>query len=413
MGYSSPGRGEGGDRPRPAPLVAIALLCAACGVADRTDATGPTRTDSAGVQIVRNTDDPLPRWELVQPARRVFGSESEGPELFGRSVTARLHPNGSLWIEEGQSQEIRVFDPRSGAHLFTIGGRGDGPGEFQRSRLLGFDAEGSAYVHDDEHRRLSVFSEGGELLRTHLLPSSLGPAPRPLHVTRAGTLMGQLTQGLEQVPADGSTIRDTVRIWTIPLDGAAPTLVSKSPGALWYFRDGNQVGVPYAGGSLTGFRNDRVYVTDGTGTASYSVYGPAGLERRVEIERAPRRLDGTSATMFVESMRRRAPESLMRTYEEHLDDMPIPEAQRHWDALVVSDNGRAWLLRAADPAGALAEVPPDRIWDVFDAEGTFAGHMRLPANVGLAQVSGPSALTIASDELGRATVAIHDLRWIG
>lgn len=258
-----------------------------------------------------------------------------------------------------------------------------------------------------------MFSEGGELLRSHLMPSSLGIAPRPLHVTRAGTLMGQLSRGLEQVPADGSTIRDTVRIWTIPLVGAAPTLVSKSPGVLWYFRDGNQVGVPYAGGSLTGFRNDRVYVTDGTGTASYSVYGPAGLERRVEIERAPRRLDGTSTTMFVETMRRRAPESLLRTYEEHLDDMPIPEAQRHWDALVVSDNGRAWLLRAADPEGALAEVPPDHIWDVFDAEGAFAGHMRLPANVGLVQVSGTSALTIASDELGRPTVAIHDLRWIG
>ena len=393
--------------------VAIALICAGCGASDRSESTGASRADSAGVQIVRNTDDPLPRWELVQPARRVFGSEEEGPELFGM-VTARLHPNGSLWIEEQQSREIRVFDSRSGAHLFTIGGRGDGPGEFRRRRLLGFDAAGTAYVQDDEHRRLSVFSEGGELLRSHLLPSSLGIAPRPLHVTRAGTLMGQLPRGLEQVPADGSTIRDTVRVWAIQLDDAAPTLVSKSPGALWYFRDGNRVGVPYAGGSRTGFWNDRVYVTDGTGTASYSVYGPAGLERRVEIERAPRRLDGSSATMFVESMRRwRASESLVRTYEEHLDDMPMPEVQRHWDALLVFDDGGAWLLRAADPEGALAEVPPDHIWDVFDADGVFIGQMRLPANVGLVQVSGQNALTSVVDELGRVTVAIHEVRWIG
>ena len=402
-----------GSQPRAAPLVAIALLCAACGVADQTESTGPNRADSAGVQIVRNTDDPLPRGELVQPARRVFGSEAEGPKLFGRAVGARLHPNGSLWIEEWQSQEIRVFDSRSGAHLFTIGGRGDGPGEFRRSRLLGFDAEGSAYVHDDEHRRLSVFSEGGEFLRSHLLPSSLGVMPRPLHVTRAGTLMGQLPRGLEQVPADGSTIRDTVRVWTIPLDGAAPTLVSKSPGALWYYRDGNQVGVPYAGGSRTGFWNDRVYVTDGTGTASYSVYGPAGLERRVEIERAPRRLESSSATIFVESMRRRAPESLVRMYEEHLDEMPMPDAQRHWDALLVADDGGAWLLRAADPEGQPTDVPPDRVWDVFDAEGAFVGHVRLPANVGLEQVSGQTALTTVWDELGRVEVAIHEVRWIG
>ena len=155
-------------------------------------------------------------------------------------------------------------------------------------------------------------------------------------------------------------------------------------------------------------------MTDGTGAAAYSVYGPAGLERRVENERAPRRLDGSSATMFVESMRRRrAPESLVRVYEEHLHAMPMPEAQRHWDALVVADEGDAWLLRAADLEGALAEIPPDHIWDVFDAEGTFVGHMRLPANVGLVQVRGRRALTIASDELGRVTVAIHDVRWIG
>ena len=55
------------SRPGPAALAAIALLCAACGVADQTDATGSSRADSAGVQIVRNTDDPLPRGELVQP----------------------------------------------------------------------------------------------------------------------------------------------------------------------------------------------------------------------------------------------------------------------------------------------------------------------------------------------------------
>ncbi|MCY4572596.1 MAG: hypothetical protein OXF01_07305, partial [Gemmatimonadetes bacterium] len=62
---------------------AIALLCAGCGVPDQGEATGPSRTDSAGVEVVRNTDEPLRRGELVQPARRVFGSEQEGPELFG------------------------------------------------------------------------------------------------------------------------------------------------------------------------------------------------------------------------------------------------------------------------------------------------------------------------------------------
>ena len=145
------------------------------------------------------------------------------------------------------------------------------------------------------------------------------------------------------------------------------------------------------------------------------MYGQAGLERRVEIERAPRRIDGFSATEFVEYLRRdRHPESRVRVYEDHLPEMPIPEAQRAWDRLVVTDEGGEWLLRAGDADGAMAGVPQDdQVWDVFDAEGGFVGHICLPANVWPVQVSGQSMLVIAVDEMDRATVAIHDIRWTG
>ena len=119
--------------------------------------------------------------------------------------------------------------------------------------------------------------------------------------------------------------------------------------------------------------------------------------------------------MFVEQLRRsRVAESRVRFYEKHLPDMPIPEAQRDWDALVVTDEGGVWLLRAGDAEVAMAGVPQDdQVWDVFEAEGGFVGHIRLPANVGPVQVSGQSVLTIVRDELGRSTVAIHDVRWTG
>lgn len=397
---------------------------AACGASDpdRSVAIGSGRTDGPGVQVVSNTVAALPRGELVQPAKHLFGSEAEGPELFGGVADARLHPNRSLWIAERQTQEIRVFDTGSGAHLFTIGGRGDGPGEFQRSLFLGFDAEGYAYVYDHGHRRVSVFSEHGEFQRTDLMPSSLGIGPRPLHVTRTGTLLGQIPRETGRMPTDGSTVRDTVKIWTMPLDGRVPNLVWEAPGALWYFQDGRSVVVPYtgnlpppyAGGLLFGFWDDRIYVTDDAGEASYSVYGPAGLERKVEMDRAFRQADDFSATMFVEHMRqRRFPESSLEIYEDQLTDMPVPKARRAWDALVVTDEGGTWLLRAGGAEAATVGVPEeDRVWDAFDAEGVFVGHVRLPPDVGLAHVSGQSAVTIVSDELGRVTVAIHDVRWI-
>ena len=402
--------------------VAVGLLCAGCGVSDRSDATAPNRVDSAGVAIVRNADGPLVRGELVQPARLVVGSEEEGPELFGSVGTTRLSDTGSLWIQDGQTQEIRVFDSGSGAHLFTIGGRGDGPGEFRMSGFLGFDAGGSAYVYDLRHRRLSVFSESGELLRSHLMPSTLGSRPRPQHVTRTGTILGHLPRLMERAPASGSTVRDTARVWTMPLDGTAPALLWEAPSVLWYFRDGTQVVVPftgrlpspYAGGSLRGLWDDRVYVTDDAGAASYSVYGPTGLERRVEVEREAQQVDDFSATTFVERLRGRLPESSVRIYENHLSAMPVPDAvRRPWDRLLVTDEGGVWLLRAVEGDGEMVGVAEDtRVWDVFDPEGIFVGPMRLPANVSPAQVRGLTVVASVFDEMDRAKVAIYDLRWV-
>ena len=72
---------------------------------------------------------------------------------------------------------------------------------------------------------------------------------------------------------------------------------------------------------------------------------------------------------------------------------------------------------SAEPAtseAAMAGVPPEkRVWDVFDAEGISVGPMRLPANVLPAQVWGESVLVVVYDEMGRSTVAIHDVRWTG
>ena len=57
------------------------------------------------------------------------------------------------------------------------------------------------------------------------MPPAFGIAPRPRHVTPAETLLGHITRGMGRTPVDGSTVRDTIRVQTMPLDGLVAVLV--------------------------------------------------------------------------------------------------------------------------------------------------------------------------------------------
>ena len=93
--------------------------------------------DSAGVQGV--TSDPLNSGTYCTLSEEAVFSVGtiEGDEAYMfnqvRSV-ARLS-EGAIAVVDGSSHEVRVFD-EAGAHLRSMGGRGEGPGEFQGPWLL-------------------------------------------------------------------------------------------------------------------------------------------------------------------------------------------------------------------------------------------------------------------------------------
>ena len=72
---------------------------------------------------------PPPRWTLV-PELRVGGDAVSGPEYeFTTIREIAVSPNGSMYVVQGQEQEIRVYDAQ-GKYGRTIGRQGGGPGEF-------------------------------------------------------------------------------------------------------------------------------------------------------------------------------------------------------------------------------------------------------------------------------------------
>ena len=110
-------------------------------------ATQPMNPGAESVQIVEyeRIPDNVESWSVAGAPELVIGSvESEGPDAFGRIDGVAVLSTGVLVVADGLNSELRAFD-RSGRHVWTVGRRGEGPGEF--ASLVGaFAMEGDSVL---------------------------------------------------------------------------------------------------------------------------------------------------------------------------------------------------------------------------------------------------------------------------
>lgn len=94
-----------------------------------------------------------------------------GGEYFDRPSGVAVNADGSkIYVVDtggvdSENHRVRVFD-QAGAHLFDIGSRGNGPGEFNLPLMATTDREGRLYVTDTGNFRVQVFSPDGELIES-------------------------------------------------------------------------------------------------------------------------------------------------------------------------------------------------------------------------------------------------------
>jgi hypothetical protein len=82
--------------------------------------------------------------------------DGDGADVFGRIGGVALDSAGNVYVADVLSGEVRVFGP-AGAHLYSLGRSGGGPGEFQRLCCLAFAPDGLLWVRDGGNARYSAF----------------------------------------------------------------------------------------------------------------------------------------------------------------------------------------------------------------------------------------------------------------
>lgn len=122
-----------------------------------------------------------------------------GPSFFTRLVSVTVDKNGdrAYAVDIGGStskpeeHRVRVFDARTGKHLFDFGKRGTGPGEFNLPRDVAIGKDNKLYVVDGGNFRIQIFDHDGNYIKSFgkigKKPGNLG-RPKEIETDAAGNV---------------------------------------------------------------------------------------------------------------------------------------------------------------------------------------------------------------------------------
>ena len=407
-----------------------AVLAGAC--ADPPSGPAVSVTDSAGVRVVAHgagAAEAADRWVLSpEPAVEIGGGPEADPPLY-RVGPVRPLPGGRVAV--GTSRPPRALVLREdGALEATLGGPGEGPGEFHEVASVVPLGGDSLAVWDPNRRRLSVFGGDGRFARevalgllAPLSPMAAGSTEVPAGLTRLIPL-GPRSMALFAVGVWGprsdepGVLRTEMPSHRIDADGSARARYGPFPGMELYWSPRTTM-APYPFGATTDAAASAGALVVGTADApEIRFYDPDGaLAQVVRWDGGDRGLADSPRVAEYEAwldaqlgeMEPREAEFLRGI----LDAVPRPERLPAYDGLLGDgDTGDVWVGEYPGQLGLLGISPdvrrtPPRRWLVFGADGSLRATIATPEGFDPRAVRGGRVWGVFTDALDVESVRAY------
>lgn len=349
-------------------------------------------------------------WTVAPEPTVEIGQATGAPEYLFQSVRfARLLPDGRIVVADAGQGVIRIFGP-NGEFRQELGGKGQGPGEFQSIHGLWLTPQENIGVWDGRNQRITLFEQNGDLVRTHSVRTAGAMGGGNLEVFfgsfRNGDIalaslgLGGKSQGNEAIP-------DEWMVGRFSLQGEYQAGLGKLRG----MRRVNRQPIPFTPLPYAATHQDSLYVTDGY-EAKISVIGPKGTRART-IRLPDRDLSPNEAWSSLEPALERAGED---SFLNLMKRIPEPERLPQLSGLLIDDRGRIWVKRYNPPGDALwlkgnAMVPaPGGLWQGLNQQGQVVAEVPMPDKVLPFAVYDNRLLGLSRDSLGVERIVIHPLR---
>ena len=344
---------------------------------------------------------------------------------FGTVVDLAVGPDRRVYSLHRGDAHVRIWTP-TGEPAGTLGGEGQGPGEFTRPGQVGFFGD-SLWVMDTYAYRVSYFDPSGTFLGRVVPEVDLGGAgdvewspPRPEAPLRDGSFIarspgwseeiarGELTRTpVVHMDSEGGTLSEIWMKELRPHDVLA-LLEEDGPGGFFMPQ-------PFADDPLTAVVEDGLVVVhrpawDGEGTATVRVtrlalggdtvwttsipYEPVALT----VERVDSVVSELADRSF--DFRRRSHPGLTRAaYEADLrEKVYAPRWMPPVRSVLSARDGAIWLERS-EPV-ALADGRTRRAWWVVTSRGALEATVLTPDGLRVVAAGEDAVWGVETDELG-------------
>lgn len=392
-----------------------ALVLAGCGAGDRAGGVAEVR-DSAGITIVENSAARWldgEGWRLSPEPSVDIGVVEGAPEyqLFRAWDAARMS-DGRIVVANRGTQELRVYDA-DGTYRRSIGGEGQGPGEFRGVSWVEVAEGDTILAFDTRLRRLSVFGPGGEFVRSAMLrqPDESG-FPRPVGHTADGSLIVSAGRVFGPGGVEDGASRDPVTYMRYTMDGELRDTIARLPGQESFVQTMDRgftvTSLAFGRSPRAAVHRDRIYY-GASDTYEIAVYTASGEIERL-IRKAHENLPVTADD--IERYRQRQLENASnddwRTrLERMIAEMPIPETMPAYSNVEVDAAGNLWVAHYRRPGD---DQPR---WDVFDPDGRWLGVVETPPRFTVNEIGADYVLGRWVDEFDVEHIRLYELTKTG
>lgn len=386
-------------------LTALFLIFgAACGGDQQPQAPSAAVRDSAGIEIVESTE-PLwsgsDGWRVESAPVLDLSASGSGPNHeFFRVRGMRRLSDGSLAVANAGSNEVRLYSA-DGSHIASLGGEGDGPGEFRA--IVGFDNAGDSLIVLDASGRLTFFAPDRTLLGTFSVPLPSGVIAESnavAHLANGEIVVETRTRFMFGYEGESAILRQPGGLFRVDAAGESVDSIGVTAGNE-VFMHVNSGGGAFAGPPLFGrdafvdTHAGRILLGDAVDMQVEELTAEGVLARILRIPGYPLEL---SVDAFEREREARLPEDATEGGPMNLEffqDMPVPDRRPAYADMKVDPAGAVWLR----PFLAPNEGGGPETWQVLGPDGAWLGGVELPADFSVMEIGMDFVLGVYRDEL--------------